>query len=70
MHGIIDDYCHLRRHLVRVSDCESCLSERKCDPLCLYRGFVWGNADGNKPMWAHRYETARKRVLALTPYKP
>jgi hypothetical protein len=66
MNGILDNHCHLKGHTVIVSDCETCLSERKCDPVCLYRGFVWGRPDEWRPLWVHRYETMRKRVLAFT----
>lgn len=69
MNGVIDNRCRLSGHTVIVSDCEACLGSRKCDPVCLYRGFVWGAPDEWRPQWVHRYETARKRVLALTPYK-
>jgi hypothetical protein len=68
MNGILDDYCHLKSRAVIVGDCEQCLSDRANDPVCQYRNFVWGRHDEWKPLWVHRYETARKRVLALTPY--
>jgi hypothetical protein len=66
MNGVLDDHCHLKGHPVIVSDCETCLGERQCDPICFYRGFVWGRPDERKPLWVHHYETMRKRVLAFT----
>ena len=68
MNGILDDYCHLLGYTVLVRDCEQCLSDRKCDPVCLYRGFVWGRPDERKPLWVHRYEATRKKVLAFVQY--
>ncbi len=51
MRGAIDDQCIKTGQKVLVKDCEDCLTERKCSPLCLRRGFIWGRPDRCKPLW-------------------
>ena len=44
---------------VLVENCEECHTERKCDPVCVKREFVWGVPDNNEPRWVHSYEAAK-----------
>jgi len=50
-------HCRKYNKEVLVDDCETCLSARKCEPVCVKRGFIWGVAEG-EPRWEHSYEAA------------
>lgn len=45
---------------VLVSDCETCLSSRKADPICFQRGFGWGFPDDSEPKWAISIQEAKR----------
>lgn len=45
---------------VLVKDCEVCLTDRQCDPVCVKREFVWGVPDNDEPRWVHSYESVKE----------
>ena len=45
---------------VLVVDCENCLTNRICNPICFKRGFVWGRQDNKEPLWEYSIKQAKK----------
>lgn len=60
-------FCKKYKKQVFVDDCEKCLTQRKADPVCFKRGFIWGNC-GAQPRWAFPYEEAEKRDIDVSMY--
>lgn len=54
-------HCHKYNKTVLVENCEECFTYRKCDPVCVKRGFVWGVQDRHEPLWEFTYKQAQKR---------
>jgi hypothetical protein len=52
--------CIKTKKQVLVKDCEYCLTERNCLPICFKRGFVWGTPDNKEPLWMLSIPQAKK----------
>jgi len=60
--------CPLNGTVVKVYDCERCLTQRKASPVCFRRGFVWGVPDSNEPRWVLTLEEAQNRDEDVSRY--
>jgi len=60
--------CLIDQREVKVIDCENCLSDRKADPVCFKRGFVWGVPDESEPRWSLSLEDGRSSKEDISRY--